>query len=220
MAAVQRDSGGGTVRAQRQAGDGESAAEERGVRSVEFNRATHTLRVAFESGATYDYADVPEHVYDELRHSADRDEYFHANIRDDFASTRVGDVDLAEVRHELREDALLGDDDDAGDTRELEAPAARQRGHRSRHVWIVDVIDEDSAAVEVDGRQITPIPRWLLPADARDGDVLRVTHERAGTRSALVIEVDRASTRAAFDRSRQQLADAGTGDQGGDITLS
>ena len=32
--------------------------------------------------------------------------------------------------------------------------------HHSKHVWIVEVLEEGSASIEVDGRQITPIPAW------------------------------------------------------------
>ena len=192
------------------------------VRSVDFDRATRTLRVEFEGGSAYDCADVPERVFDELRHSPDQAGYFRAHVRDEFVCRRSDDVDLAEVANELREDALLAEEDEAagrGAETEGEAPRRHGRGRRSTHTWIVDVMDEDSAAVEVDGRQITPIPRWLLPSDAHDGDVLRVTHERGTSRSAIVIELDRDGTRAAFDRSRRQLADSGPGDAGGDIAL-
>jgi len=194
------------------------------VRWVEFDRTTRTLRVTFESGAVYDFADVPEHLYDELAHSSDRDEFFHQNIRDDFVSVRVGDVDLAEVAHELREDAILGsplDEADVPPTDDATDRRARDHvpaGRRSRHTWIVDVLDEDSAAVEVDGRQVTPIPRWLLPADVRDGDVMRVTHDRSGTRSAISIEVDRHATELAYQRSAEQLRRAPEPDKG-DVTL-
>lgn len=34
------------------------------VRAVHFDRATHTLRVELQNGAVWEYADVPEHVYD------------------------------------------------------------------------------------------------------------------------------------------------------------
>lgn len=194
------------------------------VRWVEFDRATRTLRVAFESGAVYDFADVPEHLYDDLARSPVRDEFFHQNIRDDFASVRVGDVDLAEVAHELREDAILGSplaeegvvmtDESADNSTPDDVPA----GRHSHHTWIVDVLDEDSVAVEVDGRQITPLPRWLLPADVRGGDVLRVTHDRSGSRSSIAIEVDHRATQLAYQRSAEQLRRAPEPDKG-DIVL-
>lgn len=190
------------------------------VRSVHFDRATHTLRVAFENGSEYDFADVPVHLYDELSRSVAPDEFFRENIRDEFIGTRADDVDLARMAKERREDALLG------------APLAEhvpgRRGEHaanshgatdvnvrgSHHTWVVDVIDEDSAAVEVDGRQITPIPRWLLPADAHEGDVLQVTHARSGSRSTLTIELDRQATRVALRRSADQLREAPPGGVG------
>ena len=67
------------------------------------------------------------------------------------------------------------------------------------HSWVVDVLEEASASVEVDGKSMITIPRWLLPATAREGDVLRVTHDRPpdGQRSALTIEADPAGTKKA-----------------------
>ena len=171
------------------------------VRSVHFDRTTHTLRVVFDTGSDYEYADVPEHIYDELVRSATADEFFRENIRNEFIGTRADDVDLADVAKERREDALLGAPlveqtrVGSGD-RVVDAPGAHEvLAHRSHHTWVVDVIDDDSAAVEVDGRQITPIPRWLLPVDAQDGDILRVMHSRSPSRSTLTIEIDRHATR-------------------------
>lgn len=193
------------------------------VRTVHFDRATRTLRVHLENGAVYDFADVPEHLYDELVRSANPDTFFRENIKGEFIGTRAGDVDLAELAHERREDAILGpplaeEIEGATDDRAVETTPADEASVRaSRHTWVVDVIDEDAAVVEVDGRRITPIPRWLLPSDARDGDVLRVTHARSSTRSTFTVEVDRHATRRAVQRSADQLRDApagGTGDIG------
>ena len=175
------------------------------VQSVTFERATRTLRVQFTSGETYDFADVPERLYDELAHSPAPDAFFHENIAEEFSATRVGDVDLAEMAHERREDALLGaplaesvsvETVDEGDDALGSAGKSDSRALRgTRHTWVIDVVDEDSAAVQVDGRQITPLPRWLLPADAHEGDVLRVSHARSAGRSTLSIEVDRSAKR-------------------------
>jgi hypothetical protein len=194
------------------------------IRAVHLDRSTHTLRVEFQNGQVWEYADVPEHVYDELAHSPTPETYFRENVRDEFTGTRDGEVDLAEMAHERREDTLLGPplaERVAGEVdivRPSEAPDDVE-GRRSRHTWVVDVIEEDAAAVEVDGRRVTPIPRWLLPSDARDGDVLRVTHARSGSRSTLSIEVDRQATRIAFQRSADQLRDAPAGGTG-DIDLN
>jgi hypothetical protein len=164
------------------------------VRSVAFDRTTHTLRVELGSGDVYDFADVPERLYDELGHTPDRDAFFRQHICDEFSATRVGDVDLGQHARERREDAILGAP--LAEQVPLELSDERVRieesdAHRSHHTWLIDVLDEDSVAVQIDGRQITPLPRWLLPADAHDGDVLRVTHDRSGSRSTISIRVAR-----------------------------
>ena len=164
------------------------------VRAVGFDRTTHTLRVELGSGDVYEFADVPERLYDDLAHAPDRDAYFRRHVCDEFSATRVGDIDLAEMANERREDAILGAPlaeqvpIAISDERE---PTNEQNVRGSRHTWLIDVLDEDSVAVEIDGRQITPLPRWLLPTDAHDGDVLRVIHERSGTRSTISIELAR-----------------------------
>ncbi|HEY9227755.1 MAG TPA: DUF3006 domain-containing protein [Gemmatimonadaceae bacterium] len=93
------------------------------------------------------------------------------------------------------------------------------------HRWVVDVLDETVASVEVDGDRMISFPRWLLPALAREGDVLRVTHDRPpnGGRSVLTIEIDAAGTSKALGESSAQIAKAKAKakqrDQGGDISL-
>jgi hypothetical protein len=195
------------------------------IRSVHFDRGTRTLRVELETGAVYDYADVPEHVYEQLAHSPARDAYFRANVRDEFLGSRVGEVDLAEMAHERREDSMFGAPLAERISDPTDLPAADEsrdddvEGRESRHTWVVDVIEDDAAVVEVDGRRVTPIPRWLLPTDARDGDVLRVTHSRTASRSTVSIEVDRHATRIAHERSAEQLRDAPPGGSG-DVDLN
>lgn len=93
----------------------------------------------------------------------------------------------------------------------------------SKHRWVVDLIEESTASVEVDGLRAVQLPRWLLPRGAKEGDVLAVTHDVAesGEESRLGIVVDRDATRAALERSARQVADRGRspGDPGGDIRL-
>ena len=71
--------------------------------------------------------------------------------------------------------------------------------------WTVDTVDERVARCEIDGAAVN-LPRWVLPADARAGDVLKVRHEREGQRSRLTIVRDEQATREATDASRRQLA--------------
>ena len=74
-------------------------------------------------------------------------------------------------------------------------------GKHSKHTWIVDVIEDGSVSIEVDGRTVTPIPQWMLPKGVRKGDVLSVTHDRGEGKSELLIETDPEAKRKALDRS-------------------
>jgi Protein of unknown function (DUF3006) len=89
----------------------------------------------------------------------------------------------------------------------------------SKHTWIVDVIEDGSASIEVDGRTVTPIPQWMLPEGVREGDVLSVTHDRREGKSALLIETDPEAKKKALDRSSKQVARKSKNDRGGDISL-
>jgi hypothetical protein len=89
----------------------------------------------------------------------------------------------------------------------------------SKHIWVVDVIEEGSASIEVDGRTITPIPAWLLPEGVREGDVLSVTHDRGEGKSALVIETDPEAKKKALDNSVKQVSRKSKNDRGGNVQL-
>jgi Protein of unknown function (DUF3006) len=89
----------------------------------------------------------------------------------------------------------------------------------SKHTWIVDVIEDGSASIEVDGRSVTPIPEWLLPGGVKEGDVLAVIHDRKEGKSSLVIENDPAAKREALNSSRKQVSKKGRNNRGGDVTL-
>jgi hypothetical protein len=66
----------------------------------------------------------------------------------------------------------------------------------SKHEWIVDVIEDGSASIKVDGRTVTPIPQWMLPEGAKEGDVLSVTHDRQEGKSALLIQTQSITPRS------------------------
>ena len=89
----------------------------------------------------------------------------------------------------------------------------------SSHTWIVDVIEDGSASIEVDGRSVTPVPQWMLPTGVKEGDVLAVTHEREEGRSVLAIRVDAEAKKKAMDRSANQVSRKSKKDRGGDIQL-
>ena len=85
--------------------------------------------------------------------------------------------------------------------------------------WVVQSVGESVASVEVDGDTIVTLPRWLLPEDAAEGDVLAVTHTRAAGRASLVVMRDAAGTREALAESETQMRDAPVDTAGGDVTL-
>src|SRR6267378_3342605 len=89
----------------------------------------------------------------------------------------------------------------------------------SKHTWIVDVLEDGSASIEVDGRTVTPIPQWMLPEGVKEGDVLSVTHDRGEGKSALLIETDPETKKKALDRSAKQVARKSKNDRGGDVSL-
>lgn len=90
---------------------------------------------------------------------------------------------------------------------------------RSKHTWVVDVMEEGSASIEVDGRVVTSLPAWLLPDGAKEGDVLSVTHDKKEGKSSLSIEIDPDAKKKALDRSEKQMARKSKNDRGGDIQL-
>jgi hypothetical protein len=85
--------------------------------------------------------------------------------------------------------------------------------------WVVDSVEEGIAAVEEDGARMLHVPVSLLPAAAREGDVLRVSRRHEGAAVSLRIEVDRAATEEALGRSREQVSRLSRNDPGGDIVL-
>lgn len=89
----------------------------------------------------------------------------------------------------------------------------------SKHTWVLDVIEDGAASIEVDGRTVTPIPQWILPEGAKEGDVLSVTHERKEGKSVLIIETDPEAKKKMLDRSERQMSRKSKNDRGGDIKL-
>ena len=95
---------------------------------------------------------------------------------------------------------------------------------RTEHSWSVDGIDEGIARIE-DGERMLQIPRYLLPAEATEGQLLRVTRSSASTPESIVvtIAIDRAATTQSLRKSRATMAQAmkesKKRDPGGDVAL-
>lgn len=88
------------------------------------------------------------------------------------------------------------------------------------HRWAVDRIEEGTAAVEQDGDHVYEIPRYLLPADARDGDVLSVTIGTATPGEVTVsVRIDRAASAPPPSAKPARKPRRAGNDPGGDIVL-
>jgi hypothetical protein len=100
--------------------------------------------------------------------------------------------------------------------------AAVERGAGGRHTWAIDRLEEGTASVEHDGDRVFHVPRALVPAGAREGDVLdvRITIGAGGDLVTTTVRVDRAATQAAHDASTLQVKRVSrVDDPGGDIVL-
>jgi len=78
-------------------------------------------------------------------------------------------------------------------------------------VWVIDGIEERIASVEVDGRGVITVPTWMLPAEAQEGDVFRVTIAHDAAEQARRLELSREQV--------EQVAVKSKRDPGGDIVL-
>jgi hypothetical protein len=88
------------------------------------------------------------------------------------------------------------------------------------HRWAIDRIEEGTAAVEQDGDHVYEIPRYLLPPDARDGDVVMVTITRAAAGEVtLSVRTDRAASAPPPSAKRAARKRRAGNDPGGDIVL-
>lgn len=105
-----------------------------------------------------------------------------------------------------------------------ERAAAAERGVAGavRHRWAIDRLEETTASVEHDGDRVFHVPRALIPAGAREGDILdvRIAIGAGGALVTTTVRVDREATNAAKHASTLQVKLTPRGeDPGGDIVL-
>lgn len=60
------------------------------IASLGYEADTSTLEVEFNSGAIWQYYDVPESVYYDMINSGSLGKYFHANIKGQYTESQVG----------------------------------------------------------------------------------------------------------------------------------
>jgi hypothetical protein len=88
------------------------------------------------------------------------------------------------------------------------------------HRLIIDRFEGDMAVVEVDGERFIELPRWLLPAEAAEDDLL-VLISRAEADGAIAHElrIDAAATALARPEAEKLLDRLRRKDPGGDMVL-
>jgi hypothetical protein len=87
------------------------------------------------------------------------------------------------------------------------------------HRLIIDHLEGDLAVVEVDAERFLDLPRWLLPEDVREDDVVVVHRKQEGQRLVLEIVVDAGATAAAREEARRLVEELRAKDPGGDLVL-
>jgi hypothetical protein len=93
------------------------------------------------------------------------------------------------------------------------------------HLWTIDGIEEGMARVEEDGGRMITIPRYLLPAGAKEGQILRLMRAPGNARDGvtLTISIDERATADALARSKATIASAMAAskkrDPGGNVAL-
>jgi len=63
--------------------------ESSSLRSIGYDRKTHTLEVEFASGGIYRYEEVPPQLWLELRQSPSKGKFFQAHVRDRFPTALI-----------------------------------------------------------------------------------------------------------------------------------
>ena len=91
------------------------------------------------------------------------------------------------------------------------------------HHWSLDGLEEDVARVEEDGQRVITVPRWLIPPDAKEGQILSVDRVLGVGTSTVTITIDQAATAAALAKSAatvEKISKASMKrDAGGDVAL-
>lgn len=65
------------------------AVSSRNVSEIGYDEASRTLEVQFTNGGTYQYFDVPPHIYNELLQASSIGMYLNSNIKGYFRYARV-----------------------------------------------------------------------------------------------------------------------------------
>lgn len=87
------------------------------------------------------------------------------------------------------------------------------------HRLIVDRVEGDHVVVEMESAGTLDLPRWMLPDELREGDVLVARAATADGERRVVFSVDPAATEARREEAAERVHRLRSRDPGGDITL-
>jgi hypothetical protein len=59
------------------------------IDSIGYDEDTQTLEIDFNSGATYQFKDVPVDVWNKFKGSASKGRFFRSQIKDSYSATRM-----------------------------------------------------------------------------------------------------------------------------------
>ncbi len=61
------------------------------VRAFNYDPVTHILRVTFVSGMIYDYLDVPEHIYQQMKGASSKGVFLNNDIKGKYEFVKIND---------------------------------------------------------------------------------------------------------------------------------
>ena len=82
---------------------------------------------------------------------------------------------------------------------------------------VVDRFEDDLVVARDDGGRFHDLPRWLLPAGLREGDVVAVRADGEGAGARVELRIDRAAAEAARGEAAELLARLTRRDDQGDL---
>lgn len=88
------------------------------------------------------------------------------------------------------------------------------------HWWAIDRFEGELAVVEIDGGRFLDVPRWLLPPEAGEDEVVRIERrvEHDGA-VRLLARIDAEETDRRRAEARRLIDELRRKDPGGDVTL-
>jgi hypothetical protein len=66
------------------------------IRSFTYDEASHRLRIVFQSGKVYDYLQVPQTVYEQMKDSFSKGTFFNEQVKPFYKCEKPDDSELGQ----------------------------------------------------------------------------------------------------------------------------